>query len=227
MKPGDRFGHWVTLSLVRRDAKHAWWLCVCDCGVQKEVYQYALRKGSSQSCGCFGREQTILKKTTHGMAGTQKFRLWASIKGRCYNRKNPAYKHYGGRGIIMCERWKNSVEAFWNDMGPCPPGASIDRVDNNGPYSPENCRWATLREQSLNKRNTLKVTLNGRVVPLLDACSETGLGYRTLMARVSAGWSEDRLFIPVSDTYRAGQAQAKATRRQKHMKMLTAADQGV
>ena len=132
--------------------------CQCSCGVERMVMAVKLRAGLSKSCGHITQERrkkTSIAHTTHGHSKRTEYTIWSGIKGRCFNPKNPVYQYYGGRGIIVCERWRFSFENFFEDMGQRPSlDFSLDRIDPNGNYEPGNCRWATMKEQQNNKRRS-------------------------------------------------------------------------
>ncbi len=138
------------------------WMCRCDCGVEKPVAATSLKSGSTTSCGCRGRERLALARIKHGAtAGGQAnwhplYRTWASLKLRCLYPLASGYKNYGGRGITICDSWRNDFLSFVQDVGPKPgPGYSLDRIDNDGNYEPGNVRWATRKEQTQNRRRTV------------------------------------------------------------------------
>lgn len=196
---GKRFGQLLVVGQaplhVRPDKrKAARWVCVCSCGVRKTVMAANLVSGSTVSCGCYARQRVGNANRKHGQKGTPEYKAWLSMRARCRDVKN---RTYGARGISVCERWSNFA-AFLEDMGRRPtPRHSLDRIDVNGHYSPENCRWATPREQQNNKRNTVVVTYNGKQVPLIVAAEYSGIKYATLHSRLMAGWPESKLFQPV------------------------------
>jgi hypothetical protein len=129
------------------------WECLCDCGTSRVVLGRSLTSGTCKSCGCLNLEVAISSNTKHGMSRTAIYHAWVAMIERCDNPKNKAYKNYGGRGITVCERWRESVANFVADMGPRPSKRhTLDRINNDGNYEPTNCRWATWDVQSRNKR---------------------------------------------------------------------------
>lgn len=176
---GRRFG----MLTVIRYLGASRWECLCECGGASTPVTGALTSGNSKSCGCRKRNALGESTTKHGRAGTKLHRIWKGMKSRCYNPNSPRYADYGGRGITVCDRWRESFENFYADMGDPPPGATLDRKDNGKGYSPSNCRWSTRAEQNLNKRNTVYV--NG--VPLKTLAKQRGVSYSTLYYRLTHG----------------------------------------
>ncbi len=148
---GQQFGRWVVLRESYRLHGFVYWLCQCTCGTQQHVSGSTLRKGRSQSCGCVRAEQIAARNHVHGKNDHPLYDTWKAIFQRCTNRRSRDYRNYGGRGIRVCERWR-SFENFLADVGPRPPGLTLDRIDNDGDYAPDNCRWATRQVQRCNQR---------------------------------------------------------------------------
>lgn len=150
IKVGNVYGR---ITVIDRDfdskARRPKWVCQCECGNKKSIAGDNLTKGHTKSCGCI--------KAKHGMRKTPEFEAWHAMKGRCLNPKNPAFRYYGGRGITICEEWKNDFLAFYNHIGERPDSKlSIDRINNDGNYEPGNVRWATAKQQANNTRRSIK-----------------------------------------------------------------------
>ena len=159
VRPGDRFGRWLVLTPVEpyvspKGEKLSRLLCRCECGTERIVLAQSLRSGISRSCSCLQREIAAQRKTIHGHGGkwTPTYRSWIAMKGRCHYPANASWQYYGGRGITVCDRWRDSFEAFLADLGERPEGKTLDRIDPDGDYEPGNCRWATPKEQRANQR---------------------------------------------------------------------------
>jgi hypothetical protein len=205
---GQTFGRLLVLPKTETRGDRLYWFCRCKCGAEKFIKAADLKRGTIVSCGCRMREtiaERIRLNTTHGQAangGTSTFHSWNHMKARCTNPNNPAYKDYGGRGITVCHRWLASFENFYADMGDCPPGKSIERIDNSKGYWPGNCKWGTKKEQSLNRRPKSKVfykyklKLNGQSKTIREWSAITGIKYGTIWMRLQYGWSVKLALTP-------------------------------
>jgi hypothetical protein len=176
-------------------AKKARWLCLCDCGnitERESQYLRAKHRKYPRSCGCHHGNET------HKMSYHQAYSNYQNMILRCHNPSNKDYKNYGARGIAVCESWRYSFAAFWLDMGPVyKKGLTLDRIDNNGPYSPENCRWATAEQQGLNKRTNVLIDTPKGLMPIAQAAKAYGIKPITLRRRLKAGWPvEIALMVP-------------------------------
>lgn len=188
---GQRFGRLTVVAYIGSFAVGARWRCRCDCGNLTEVYRNNLVRNQVASCGCHKRETISALHKKHGMTGSPTFTTWSRMRDRCNNPNSEHYDRYGGRGIRVCERWASSFENFLSDMGERPKGMSIERIDNDGPYSPENCRWATQKEQM---RNTSRsVIFQGKTMHQWS--EELGIKYHTLTWRMRKYGS---VFLPTS-----------------------------
>lgn len=177
--------------------KQTKWLCRCKCGNEKIIETRALRSGATVSCGCYNREINLKKNTKHGYAKRGKigpeYKAWTKIRQRCINPNDPYWKDYGKRGIKVCKRWLNSFENFYSDMGERPSKKhSIDRIDNDGDYTPENCRWATIKEQSNNTRRNIYITIDGVTKTLTQWCRVYGVNPVTANWRIKNGWPSEK-----------------------------------
>jgi hypothetical protein len=163
-------------------------VCVCVCGNVVLVNSMSLRTGGSQSCGCFHKQQV----TKHGLSRNPEYKVFDTMKHRCISQNSPKYEDYGGRGVLVCDRWLDPENGFTNfiaDMGPRPSNKhSIDRIDNDGNYCPENCRWATTCEQSRNRRSNRMLIHNGRTQCMTDWAAEAGICKAVLRYRLKTGW---------------------------------------
>ena len=187
---GRRFGCWLVIS--RSDSpRHGavTWNCLCDCGAQAVVKGVDLRRGSSLSCGCLARRVASLLNLEHGHSRPHRshtYRSWQSMKRRCTNPATAGFNCYGGRGIRVCPRWMASFPAFLKDMGERPAGHSLDRIDVNGNYEPQNCRWATPKEQAQNRRSSVFVAADAELLRSVALGSSAAAPLLDLAERIQA-----------------------------------------
>lgn len=180
------------------------WHCKCDCGNEKDIPANTLRNGSSKSCGCLNRELAIERATIHGGCknGTVEniYKIWSNMEARCYQTSSVRYKEYGGRGIKICDSWLDySNFREWALKNGYKPGLSIDRIDVNGNYCPENCRWATAIEQANNTRRNLYITAFGTTKTLAEWAREMGVDSRTIQQRLKSGWDAEKAISDTTD----------------------------
>lgn len=185
---GNTYGEWKVLEFVPAEKKGSRWLCECSCGNQRVVYSGHLKNGASKSCGCKMPKGESHVRYKHGMSETPEFKIWLQMHTRCYNPNAKGWEHYGGKGVYVCDRWKEDFTAFYADMGPRPsPNHSIDRYDIDRGYEPGNCRWATDKEQARNTSRTKWVTYEGKRMSLAEACELSGMNYGYAQERLASG----------------------------------------
>ena len=197
-RTGQRFGMLLLVEITNERKRGAIvYLCQCDCGVRKKISIKYLRRGDCISCGCYNK----IKTTKHGMTRTPTYVSWQSLIARCIKLNNDQYKYYGGRGITVCERWLDKNNGFINflsDMGERPQGKTIDRIDNNGNYCPENCKWSDAKTQNRNRKCSRMIEYNGETLNLIAWAERTGINEATISSRLKMGWSvHDALNKPV------------------------------
>jgi hypothetical protein len=186
---GFRFGNLTVLQLGEKQRQHngAWWLCLCDCGIQKNIPATDMVQGKINSCGCEHAKRIANGSKTHGMKNTRTYSIWQAMRSRC-NRIN---QDYSCRGITYDERW-DSFENFYLDMGEVPNGMSIDRIDVNGNYTKDNCRWATREQQANNTRANVFLEYGGKKQTVAQWAKELGMKPDKLRSRLRYGWSTER-----------------------------------
>lgn len=204
IKIGDKYGR---LTVIRETEPHKCpsgrlirkVLCQCDCGNCTEVQLWSLRKGVTKSCGCYNKEIVQQMFSTHGMKGTRLYTIYRSMVSRCTYIKNQHYDRYGGRGIKVCDEWRNNPSAFfqWAVANGYSDELSIDRIDNDGDYAPDNCRWITQKEQVNNKSSNLYLEYNGKTKTLSQWAEFTGLRSSTIRQRLIRGWSVERALTEI------------------------------
>lgn len=209
---GQRFGR---LTVIERSFSKpkgkTWFKCRCDCGNVVNVWSVYLRNGTTKSCGCLNRElaSTRLKAQKleagcDGRSETRLYKVWRGMISRCSNPNTHYYEGYGGRGIIVCTEWAESFEAFreWALSHGYADNLTIDRIDNNGNYSPENCRWVTMKVQANNMRSTHLITYRGKTLSVSQWASELKISRATIVSRLRNGWSDAlALSTPVDKRY--------------------------
>ena len=187
---GQKFGRWTVMyRAVEKCGRRTYWHCVCDCGQEKDVMADNLTAGKSTSCGCITREKTSESNRTHGDSKSKLYGVWCNIKCRCLNKNSKQYSDYGKRGILLCDEWANSYEAFkkWSEDNGYREGLSIDRIDNNGNYEPNNCRWVDSVVQANNRRNNRIFTLNGETHTLTQWARIYNIDPKIVFDRVYRG----------------------------------------
>lgn len=210
---GYRTGLITVLERVGSAQGQTTWLCKCACGKTFIQYGSVLRKGKVKSCGHLWHSRSerqkiayrSIAKTKHGASGDRLYFMWASMKSRCYVKSNQSYKNYGGRGITVCDEWKNDFSVFreWAlangydenaQKGEC----TLDRINNNGNYEPSNCRWITMLEQCKNRRNAVLITYKGETHTTAEWSEISGLPKHLIYNRYRYGWKPEEIFSPAN-----------------------------
>ncbi|ABM03393.1 hypothetical protein Ping_1595 [Psychromonas ingrahamii 37] len=190
----------VTNKKTGKKSRRHQWKCVCTCGHTTIKSTSSLVYHKVKSCGCQKSEVTAARNKTHGMVGTPEYQSWRGMKERCSNPKGIHWNIYGGKGIKICDRWVGDFLAFYEDMGQRPEGMSLDRIDSNGNYCPENCRWADANTQAFNTCRTIQITFEGETLSLYRMAEKYGQGEATVRYRLNQGWSiKEALLLPVGD----------------------------
>lgn len=206
---GQRYGSLIAVEYVGSRSGHALWKCICDCGNEVIVQACHLRSGHTQSCGCLHDMMAGNLNKTHGKRKTRLYRIWLNMKNRCGNPLDACYKHYGCRGITVCDEWKNDFQAFydWAMANGYKEDLSIDRIDVNGNYEPNNCRWATTKEQANNKRTNRCIEAYGEKHTIKEWAEILNINYCTLYSRFKMGWDAERALQPSSKERRCKNVQ--------------------
>jgi hypothetical protein len=196
-----KFGRLTVIE--KAQEKPVKWRCKCDCGNIKILPTRYLTSGDTQSCGCLKKQlisdYNTNTKTTHGLSESRIYRTWINMRDRCYNPKYKQFDNYGGRGITVCDDWNNNFENFnkWALENGYKDNLTIDRIDNDKGYCPENCRWITIQEQSHNKRTNRNITINGITKTASQWSKISGIGVHTILNRINLGWETNDLLNPV------------------------------
>ncbi len=217
---GRRFGRWTVLSRTPRSTPgQSLWHCRCDCGVEKPAVLYgALVKGASQSCGCLRMEKMVKPLHTVHSQRNPTYRVWQNMRTRCYNSAHPSFRRHGARGITICPQWRDDFDQFLKDMGERPGDLSIERIDNNGPYSPENCKWGTGCEQAGNTRRNIVVEWKGITCNLIDVARMENVDYASMRYHLTKGRTLETavaILHAQGNTYHERAAEKGSTRKNK------------
>lgn len=193
---GRRFGSLLVQSRAENNSSgSATWNCLCDCGEMRRIAGTSLRAGRHKSCGCMSPRFTAERLTTHGASKTSTYRIWHGMKLRCSTKaRGRTRKNYYAKGIRVCERWM-AFQAFISDMGERPDGMTIERIDGSKGYQPDNCRWATLKEQANNTTKNCWLSHNGDTFTVSGWAERLSMNPNTLLYRLRRGWSVDRALI--------------------------------
>lgn len=185
---GKRFGMLTVLGIDDRGTRKTYWMCQCDCGNVKSVRSDSLQNGAIKSCGCLKKKQDSVNLTanhSHKMSKTRLYEEWQGMKGRCFNRNNARFARYGGRGVTVCDEWRYDFSAFaeWAIENGYNEKLTLDRIDNDKSYSPDNCRWADVKTQSRNRSTNVAITIGNSTRTLTEWCEVFDLDPHAVFAR--------------------------------------------
>ena len=201
---GQKFGRLLVIERAGSNRGSITYLCRCECGNEVIVPTSSLRSGNTKSRGCLSRENLLAQRTKHGKCGTRLYRIWKNMKARCLYKSVHTYKHYGGRGITVCTEWANSYPAFekWAIANGYRDNLTIDRIDVNGNYCPENCKWVSMQEQANNTRKNHYIEFKGEKRTLSEWARLLNMPYSKLKYRIQAGWALEDALNPKDFSYR-------------------------
>lgn len=195
---GVQFGSLVVTRRAPNVGIRIMWACECECGAATTVWAHSLKSGATKSCGC-RRGAENRTRAVHGMSRTPIHEIWLGMRKRCLQPNSPNYFRYGARGITVCDRWRDSFQNFYEDMGPRPsPEHSLDRIDNDKGYSPENCRWATRKQQGNNKSNNVRFVVDGQSLTATQCAAMAKISLSGFLARIRQGWAIERAISPTA-----------------------------
>lgn len=195
---GQKFGRLTALEARREKHKKTKWLCRCECGVEKLVYLNLLIAGYTRSCGCLQKEEASKRFKKHGLRKTELYQTWKTMRTRCTNPNRHSYKRYGGRGIKVCKEWDDYGKFYnWSMDNGYKKGLTLDRIDNNGNYTPENCRWATPVIQANNTSRNVRVSIDGVERTLAEHAKFNNINDGTIRSRYKKGIRGKELIKPV------------------------------
>lgn len=198
---GQRFSKLTVIKFLGRTKKMSMFECKCDCGSVTSVSSNNLRKGHTTSCGCQSSRKTIGERTAkHNLTNHPLFESWIGMRNRCYNKKHNRWVNYGGKGIEVCNEWKDDFIVFydWGIKNGWDLGLSIDRIDNDKNYCPDNCKFSTIKEQNRNRTSNLRLTIDGVTKILIEWSEISGTNPQTIRKRLKNGWSDkEAVFSPV------------------------------
>lgn len=191
---GIEFGKLTALDVAGYDARtgQEMWNCSCECGGMAVVYRYSLLSGNTKSCGCQGGRRRVSELSLMNESRGE-YKIWAAMRSRCTNPNTTAFIDYGGRGVTVCDRWLDSFDSFLEDMGPKPKGYSLDRIDVNKGYSPENCRWASWNTQANNRRNTIYIEFKGESHSISEWAEILGTRWANIYQRLRISSPEETI----------------------------------